>query len=179
MSIENEEKAVTLKCDKNCCIYTIIPYKQTYYSNNIHQIQTKIKKAGCFIYTKSGKVLLVQSRGQMWGPPKGTIKQDEDIVSCAIREVEEETGISINPDVFKGDVVIKSKAQYFFVEKDHEDEENSILKPQAHIEDNDANGIGWFCIDCLNDLIKNGKIYINQHCRLLIKRVFNKDIIYS
>lgn len=39
------------------------------------------------------KVLLVKGyRGSTWGFPKGKIDKDEDKVSCAVREVLEETG---------------------------------------------------------------------------------------
>jgi 8-oxo-dGTP pyrophosphatase MutT (NUDIX family) len=179
MSKESKE-IKHLTCDKECCKYAVIPYKNVYYSNNIHSIQTKIKKAGCFIYNKSGKILLVQSRGQMWGPPKGTIKPDESVMECALREVQEETGIVIDALSIHEDnsVVISSKACYFFLEKEDEDEKKDIL-PQVHIHDNDANGIGWFHINCLNTLIQQGKIFINQHCRILIKKVFNIDIIFN
>jgi 8-oxo-dGTP pyrophosphatase MutT (NUDIX family) len=57
---------------------------------------TKLKKAGSFVYTsKKQKILLVQSRGQMWGPPKGSIQPNEEPLECAIREVKEETGLDI------------------------------------------------------------------------------------
>jgi len=174
---ENNKEPKYFKCDKGCCKYTIIPYKQVYYSNNIYDIKTKIKKAGSFIYNQhSNKILLVQSRGQMWGPPKGTLKPDESILTCAIREVKEETGIELDESQLKGSVIIKSKAQYYFTELQDSDE---FLTPQSSVEDNDANGIGWFNIDCLNKLISEGKIFINQHCRLLIKKIFDKEISYN
>jgi len=166
-----------LACLKNCCHYTVIPYRSTYYTNNIDQIQTKIKKAGSFIYNgRESKVLLVQSRGQMWGPPKGTLKKGEEPLECAIREVKEETGIDLDSSKFCGSLVIRSKAQYYFMDFTDIDINASI---QTHIEDNDANGIGWFHIECLNDLVKNGIIFINQHCRILIKKIFNYDILFN
>ena len=47
---------------------------------------------------------------------------------------------------------------------------------QNHIKDNDANGIGWFNINCLNNLIQEEKINLNQHCKILIKKFFRKYI---
>ena len=171
----SDSDVIKMTCKKGCCHYSIIPYRQHYYSNNTSSIQTKIKKAGSFIYNTSlNKVLLVQSRGQMWGPPKGTMKPDESVLECAIREVKEETGIELSETNFLGEIVIKSKALYYFSERDINDD---VITPQTTMEDNDANGIGWFNIDCLNDLIQDGKIFITQHCRILIKKIFNKDML--
>ena len=79
-------------CFNKCCIYKIIPYKKQIQNNYQKQVDLKIKKAGVFIYDNSSKkILLVQSRGQMWGCPKGSIKDNEEPLECAIREVKEET----------------------------------------------------------------------------------------
>ena len=172
-SSDTVTEVLKMTCKKGCCNYSIIPYRQHYYNNNVSLIQNKIKKAGSFIYnTELNKVLLVQSRGQMWGPPKGTMKPDESVLDCAIREVKEETGIELSETNFLGEIVIKSKALYYFSERDIEE-----ITPQTNVEDNDANGIGWFDIECLNDLIQDGKIFITQHCRILIKKIFNKDML--
>lgn len=167
------------QCTKQCCSYTVIPYHQIspyilhFYNNG----NGKLKKAGTFMYDKkTNKILLVQSRGQLWGPPKGTIQNDENPLECAIREVKEETGITIEEDVLQGSVTIKSKALYYFLEVNMEE---YSVEPQHHIKDNDANGIGWFNVDCLNELIETRKISINQHCRILIKKIFNKDIVFN
>ena len=50
------------------------------------------------------------------------------------------------------------------------------IEPQNHILDNDANGIGWFNIECLESLIKEEKVAINQHSKILIKKFFGKNI---
>jgi 8-oxo-dGTP pyrophosphatase MutT (NUDIX family) len=135
---------------------------------------TKLKKAGSFVYTsKKQKILLVQSRGQMWGPPKGSIQPNEEPLECAIREVKEETGLDIIESQFIGSIIIKSKALYYFI--DTEDEWDVF--PQRHIKDNDANGIGWFNVECLDWWISQG-IVLNQHCRILVKKIFEKDVIH-
>lgn len=165
-------------CTNNCCTYKIIPYNKKLLNNYIYQkqIDVKIKKAGIFIYdNESKKILLVQSRGQMWGCPKGSIKEMEQPLECAIREVKEETGIDIDEKSLNDFVIINSKVQYYFLEM----KEDNSINVQNHIIDNDANGIGWFNIDCLYNLVKEGFININQHCRLLIKKKFNKDVPYN
>ena len=166
----------TNRCHKGCCNFTVLPYKHGYhaYNKNVNPEQ-KLRKAGSFIYDKQkNKVLLVQSRGQMWGPPKGSIKENEEVIDCAIREVKEETGLDIEEKNFLGSIIIKTKAQYYFTDMSETD-----VVLQTHIEDNDANGIGWFDVDCMNSLINDGLISINQHCRMLIKKVFDKDIVFN
>jgi ADP-ribose pyrophosphatase YjhB (NUDIX family) len=168
-----------LTCSNQCCSYSIAPYSCIFASYNPYPPtqETKIKKAGSFIYDRQhNKILLVQSRGQLWGPPKGSMQDNETTLECSIREVKEETGIDITEADLNGSIVVKQKALYYFMETDMS---RHPVEPQYHIKDNDANGIGWFNVDCLNDLILSGHISVNQHCRILIKRIFNKDIIYN
>lgn len=162
-------------CNNKCCIYKVIPYNKKVPLEINKNKDIKIKKAGSFIYdSQSKKILLVQSRGQMWGSPKGTIKDFEEPLECAIREVKEETGLDLDEKTLTEYTVLSSKVQYYFLEM----KENNVYI-QNHISDNDANGIGWFNINCLETLVKQGIININQHCRLLIKRIFNKDIPFN
>ena len=165
----------TYKCDHDCCNYKITPYKQVKWSNGDGWKSNtgKIVKAGSFIIDPTtSKILLVQSRGQLWGPPKGTIQDEETYEQCAIREVFEETGITLDPKIFLGHTLVKNKALYYTSEL----KENEI-EPQNHIKDNDANGIGWFNINCLNELIESNKINLNQHCKILIKKFFRKNVM--
>lgn len=167
----------SFNCTNNCCNYKITPYKQIKWNNGDGWKSTsgKIIKAGCFIVDPlTHKILLVQSRGQLWGPPKGTIQENESIEHCAIREVMEETGIEVKSDQFIGQpTVVKNKAMYYTVELKETNNE-----PQNHILDNDANGIGWFNIECLESLIKEQKVAINQHTKILIKKFFGKNITH-
>ena len=182
-SVSNDEPIIQkiqhLKCNNQCCAYTITPYQHVpYYPFHSHtQSETRIKKAGSFMYDKqNNKILLVQSRGQMWGPPKGSIQDNENPLECALREVKEETGIDIKETELNGSITIKTKAMYYFMDVNME---HYHVEPQSHVKDNDANGIGWFNVDCLNELIESGQISINQHCRILIKKIFNKDIVFN
>ncbi len=166
---------ISLYCNKSCCNYKVLPYnkKPIYYYQKTNEV--KIKKAGMFIYDKnSNKILLVQSRGQLWGCPKGSIKDEETPLACAIREVKEETGIDIEEKQLSEYTIINSKVQYYFIEMKEID-----VQVQNDMDDNDANGIGWFNIDCLLTLVNEGTVNINQHCRLLIKKVLNQDIPFN
>ena len=162
-------------CKNNCCNYKVIPYNKKLPYQYQKSKEIKIRKAGSFIYDSSSKkILLVQSRGQMWGSPKGTLKDDEIPIECAIREVKEETGLDLEEKNLSDNIIINSKVQYYFLEM----KENQV-HIQNHIVDNDANGIGWFNINCLEELVKQGVININQHCRILIKKIFDKDIPFN
>jgi ADP-ribose pyrophosphatase YjhB (NUDIX family) len=165
-----------LNCSNGCCNYFVIPYKNSYVNEIFpKESNIKIRKAGSFIFDAStNKMLLVQSRGHMWGPPKGSMKFGEEPLDCALREIKEETGLELCENCFCGSTIIKTKALYYFTNM-----KEQPLYPQEHVKDNDANGIGWFNVDCLDSLIKENRMLINQHCRILIKKVFNKDIIFN
>lgn len=52
-----------------------------------------VKAAGGLVFNDKNKILAIKRLGK-WDLPKGKLKKDEDIESCAMREVEEETGAS-------------------------------------------------------------------------------------
>ncbi len=54
---------------------------------------TVIQASGGLVYSKDNKILLIFRRGK-WDLPKGKLNEGEDLVACAIREVQEETGLS-------------------------------------------------------------------------------------
>lgn len=157
-------------CRKKCCSIEIheqvsLP-RRTRYGN--------LRKAGVFIYDpKEQKVLLVQSRGHLWGFPKGTLETDmgETPYDCAIREVKEETGIKL--DQLNYYININGRAVYYYVEK-------SVCPVKVqNMMNNDANGIGWINIDCLKELIADGHIVLNHHAKIVFKRflglIFNYE----
>lgn len=159
---------INIYCDNKCCKYSSIAYvaKPCFLIK-----KQKIKKAGIFITTKDlKKVILVQSRGNYWGPPKGTINRTETIEEGAIREVKEETGLEFTKEDL-GDVqLIKSNSYYYHISIDEKE-----LKVQTKIQNNDANGIGWFNVHCLEENIRSGKIKVNQHCKQLLKKIYGID----
>jgi len=166
-------------CDQpDCCRYVVTPYQPSpIVIDPLDEMpKPRLKKAGICVYDEHGYILLVQSRGQLWGPPKGSIQPNEIPLDCAIREVKEETGFVMDEKDFCGSTVIKTKALYYFMKVDRT---TLDIHPQTHIKDNDANAIGWFHVNCLNGMIGSGKLSINQHCRLLIKKIFDYDIIFN
>lgn len=173
-------------CDDGCCHYQTISYNRKKSIRFFNK--EKLKKAGIFITSPQSltldtntqelfisdgyiKVLLVQSKGQFWGPPKGSLEPEESIIEAAIREVKEETGLEFDSKELGEIKFIKGSCFYFHISIDE-----IPLEIQTTLEGNDANGIGWFRLDCLDNMIKSGKIQINQHCTLLLKKILKYNI---
>ena len=153
-------------CDKACCSIKVNMYRRR---SSTKLRRRNYKKAGVFIYDpKEDRVLLVQSKGHLWGPPKGTLELGEKEIDCAVREVREETGLKVNINDFSNTTRIKNRALYFYLEMD-----TSPVAIQEGIENNDANGLTWIKIDCLKKCIYNGHIVLNQHCKIIFQRFMN------
>jgi ADP-ribose pyrophosphatase YjhB (NUDIX family) len=99
------------------------------------------------------------------------MKYGETWLSCAIREVKEETGLDINQDDFLKAFKIKNTSFYFYLEMRECD-----LMVQHTVLDNDANGIGWIKITCLLEMINNKQLEINKHCKILINKFLKINI---
>ena len=157
-------------CRNQCCDIEINTYTGSKpFRKKIFNNQNRIPrlKAGICIYDpKSTKLLLVQSRGHLWGLPKGTLQCEEEFLTCAIREVKEETGLIIEPSQISEYITIKGKARYYYLEMDE-----CKVKVQQDDKDNDANAIGWIKIDCLKDLIRTKQITLNKHCIFVLDKL--------
>ncbi len=57
----------------------------------------KVVEAGGGVVEKQGKLLLIY-RKKKWDLPKGKLDKNEEIKDCAVREVEEETGVKVKID---------------------------------------------------------------------------------
>ncbi len=163
----------TFICPNECCTIKVKPY--TTPKDPFEKVRMRRKKAGVFIYDpNTGKVLLIQSRGHLWGPPKGTIQYAESERQCATREVKEETGLDISDDSFTKAVKIRNSAIYFYMKMGE-----CNVTVQDRIPGNDANGIGWIKPDCLEKCIENGNISLSQHCRIVFSKFQGRDFPHS
>jgi len=81
-----------------------MPQKYKVYINNSPEIitdnwesfcaeYTLIEAAGGLVYNSKSQLLMIFRNGK-WDLPKGKLEQNENIEECAIREVEEECGVS-------------------------------------------------------------------------------------
>lgn len=168
-------------CNSGCCKLHVIKYTtrklltQQIASDSFQVKKSpKRRKAGVFVYDPtSDRILLVQSCGRFWGPPKGSVEDDETFEQCARRELKEETGINLeqNESFLKG-CFLKNNAFYFYYERPFVD----VSVQCSNDKHNDANGVGWFKSSCLKEMISTEKISINQHCRLGLKKFFDFNI---
>ena len=159
------------KCDLGCCIFKIKKYDTSipeYYYG------PKKKKAGVFVYDKiNNKVLLVQSKGRLYGFPKGSLNIGENSKKGAIRELKEETGVDIDIEKLGKMYLINNNAYYYLL-----DINLNKVYFNVQIKDiyNDANACIGIKIECLKKLIKSKKIKLNNHCIKLLKIVLNINI---
>lgn len=163
----------TINCFKGCCQLRYLPYdEQT--DHLFTTVNRGNRKAGIFIVDDAGKILLVQSKGNFWGCPKGAMHSHETSMECAVREVKEETGLDIPLERLKSAPRydnFRGKATYFYLEIPHQK-----VDVQSHILDNDANGIGWIFPNCLRELVFHNKITVNHHCRLAAEKFLRLNL---
>ena len=82
-----------IACQDQCCKFVSKPYL-----NRLCKRRQPMRKAGILFFDpQTHKILLVQSKGNFWGIPKGTSESNETVTECAIREVWEETGLQVDP----------------------------------------------------------------------------------
>ncbi len=89
----------------------------------------KVIRAAGGVVDKEGKNLLIYRNG-LWDLPKGKLEKNEDIRSCALREVEEETGVK---------VVVREKICHTW---------HTYTKNKKYI----LKKTYWYKMDCLDDL---------------------------
>lgn len=63
-----------------------------------------IESAGGLVCNKDHHILLMFKRGK-WDMPKGRIEEGQSLEDCALREVQEETGLNINKLSIEGKLV--------------------------------------------------------------------------
>lgn len=160
-------------CSHSCCNYKITHWSRPKTVPPPNQPRpNNRRKAGVLLQDPvSNKILLVQSCGKFWGPPKGTVEPEESYEECAARELREETGLAVSEEAYKRPIYVKSNAVYF-----HYKTPEIPVVVQNTGSYNDANGIGWFKIDCVKRMIREGKMSANQHLKLVFKKILEIDL---
>jgi len=141
---DNKINMIDCKCCKLLSWDYLTPEKRYY----VDKSKDPRKAGGILIY--KGRVLLVQSRGNKWGFPKGGFEGREDARKCAIREVLEET--SFNISISKEDMKVKYNDTSFFIKHlttQPPEVDEAFLKTPG----NDCTGIGWVRLTCLRKMV--------------------------
>lgn len=165
-------------CEEKCCYLTIIPVKN--YKTIPYTFKKRNqKKAGVVVYnSRLDKILIVQSKGKLWGFPKGSLEQNETLYECAIRELKEETGILLDfEELLKLKRVFINKSLYFLYDVNLYDINEEIGKVQEDDPFNDVNGLGWIKFQCLEKLWNSSKLKLNYQCRYILSKEFDKNYI--
>lgn len=161
----------TLHCNDKCCKLEYIEYDQTVADAIFRDYQSAgrrhDRKAGVCIYNSvRGSMLIVQSRGKLWGFPKGTVERNEEPMACALREVREETGIDLDASALTKPFIVRESVYYF-----HDTMyEIGAIPDDAGSYDNDVTGLGWIKINCLHDMAMRGVIQLNCHTKIILKK---------
>jgi 8-oxo-dGTP pyrophosphatase MutT (NUDIX family) len=119
------------------------------------------KVYGSIVITSDNKILLVKGRSsQKWSFPKGHMEGKETSLQCAIRELQEETGLCIasEPIAFKK----YSAAGYFIYSVNNE----ARLFPKDTREVEEAD---WFTFEEVSKLNKN--VDVSMFCLHLSKAI--------
>ena len=150
-------------CKKKCCVFSKCDYNVL---NDWIETKRNRKKAGVFVCDPVNmRILIVQSRNNLWGSPKGTIENGETPIECAIRELKEETSISVSELDLKFPKKIRNKSVYYYMEMNYKKTKINL----NDIED-DISGISWVHIDCLKNMIDDKTILVTQHFKILVKK---------
>lgn len=157
-----------IKCPRGCCNLTVEKFTGTLDYRKDYKKYNKLKAGGIIYDSDKKKVLLVQSRGKLWGFPKGTKNDGESIEDCALREIKEETGLTVHKDMLTTFVQINNGKSTFY----------HIFYPEVHVEvqktikNNDANGIGWVKIHCLRTMLDCNILEMNRQSKIAFKYTF-------
>jgi 8-oxo-dGTP pyrophosphatase MutT (NUDIX family) len=121
--------------------------------------KTKIIAGGGLVLNNAGELLMIFRRGK-WDLPKGKLDEGETILECAIREVQEETGLQ---QIEHGELIGITYHAYFdpYLKEDVIKEShwfamrvrgNQVLTPQT---EEDITEIKWVAGDVLEECLRN------------------------
>lgn len=157
---------MNIVCSQGCCILN----RKEYIPKKEYENRGPREKAGTVIMNKLGQLLIVQSNGNKWGFPKGSVKVFETPFECAIRETLEETGIDLREysrEDFKLYILTNGLyCSFFYIYID------GMIQVNIDRVDSDSTGIGWISIDCL----KSSGLKMNRHFKAAFNTIFDMRI---
>lgn len=143
----------------------------------------KVSVAAGVAITFEGKVLLVHPTGASWktsavGIPKGGIQEGEDILNAAIRELKEETGISLSPNMLidkemqsvdkynsKGDIIQVLNYYIFPIKELSEIGMTTLKVDKSNLQLEEIDWAGFIDINDAYPLIHRGQLIILDRLR--------------
>ena len=153
----NNGKTSKLECGCKCnCAIT----KYSDYVDDSRRINYHRKKKAGVLFEAEGYILVVQSRGNLWGVPKGSVELEESTRSGALRELLEETGIRRVESDISNSIVLRSNSIVYVIKES--------TRPQCNFGD-DATGIGWVKLKCLGSMLEKEHISITRDLGRLIE----------
>lgn len=175
-------------CHNKCCEIITQPFKwlneEDWNEATKNSPPSTNQKAGICLIDKTSKnkknhkILLIQSAGNLWGPPKGSSYFGESFEKTAKRELKEETGIDITKLNLSLD---NSKSRridstiYYFIEINMTT--CGDINQNLYEDINDASGYTWINPYCINSLRNNNNKYgiraLTYHTILLFETIFN------
>lgn len=156
-------------CNSNCALITR-PFQENIYSDSVTDSNWIPKRAGTLLIDeKKKKILLVQTYGALWGPPKGTMEDGESYMNCAFRETREETGLPISfHEMRLVQKLFDRKAWYYKIKADKYRTSVDLKKIAVP----EITGICWICKECLYKLFDSKQT--NSHLNHLINYILSE-----
>lgn len=135
--------------------------------SHLPETKNPTKRAGTLLLDeKRKKILLVQTYGSLWGPPKGTLEDNETFINCALRETREETGIPVSfHEMQLVQKIFDKKAWYYKIKADKY--RNSVNLSEIAV--TEITGVAWVCKECLYSMFESKQT--NSHLNHLINYV--------
>lgn len=153
-----------MTCPKGCCVIKT----KNYVEQKNKQYNRRVERSGALIYDRDeDRILLVQSNGLFWGPPKGGVEPEESVLNGAIREIKEETGLTLDPELFLCSVKY-GNSNIFYVEM-----KSCPVDIPTEYEDNDASGITWIKLSCLRECVQSKIMMLNSYAKISLKLFLN------
>lgn len=133
----------------------------------------KINAVGANLIEKDGKILLVQEKLEScygkWNFPAGKLDMDEDILTCAVREAKEETGLDVEPKsllaIYQYSRTLSANVILFTFKSD-------IIDGEIRIDD-EVLDVHWFKIDEIKEMDKKGELRNSAYMINAISRFEN------
>ncbi len=132
-------------------------YVQTIRQKIGHDLLVLVGAAAIILNDKNEVLLQQRSDNHKWGVPGGAVEPGEEPAAAVIREVKEETGLTIRPERIVG--IYGGKSHLINYPNGDQAAITSItflcriVEGEPHIDDDETLALGWFAGDNLPDHI--------------------------